>query len=89
MAQLLHLLNGDTVVRKVSSGESRLAKMLKANKSDAEILDELFMLTVGHSATEETRKIVEKSLKDSGNRDELMRDVFWALMNTKEFTFNH
>ena len=29
------------------------------------------------------------AFSDSDNRDEVFRDLFWALLNTKEFAFNH
>jgi hypothetical protein len=28
-------------------------------------------------------------LNQGANRDEVFRDLFWALLNSKEFSFNH
>jgi hypothetical protein len=89
MPQLLHLQNGDAVARKIRSADGRLAKMLKENKSDAEIVEELFLLTLSRPATDAAKEAVRKDLADGGHREEVMRDLFWALLNSKEFSFNH
>jgi hypothetical protein len=88
MPQLLHLQNGDSVVRKIAAGEGRLAKLLQAKGSDDQIIDELFLATLARLPTAELRERVQKSLAD-GPRDEAFRDLFWALLNSKEFAFNH
>jgi hypothetical protein len=31
---------------------------------------------------------IRQALKQ-GNREEVLRDLFWAVLNTKEFAFNH
>ena len=88
MPQLLHLQNGEAM-RKIRSGDGRLAKLLKENKSDADIVEELFLLTLSRPATEAAKQAVQKELADGGNREEVLRDLFWALLNSKEFSFNH
>jgi hypothetical protein len=89
MPQLLHLQNGDAVVRKVRAADGRLAMMLKENKADAEIVEELYLLTLSRPATEAAKAAVRKELADGGSREEVLRDLFWALLNSKEFSFNH
>jgi hypothetical protein len=89
MPQLLYLQNGTSVVQKIRSGDGRLAKLLKPGKSDAEITEELFLVTLSRLPSEKERATVRQSLTDGGTRDEVFRDVFWALLNSKEFSFNH
>jgi hypothetical protein len=89
MPQLLHLQNGVSVVQKIRSGDGRLAKLLTSGKSDAEILDELFLATLPRLPSEKERDAIRQALADGGSRDEVYRDVFWALVNSKEFSFNH
>jgi hypothetical protein len=88
MPQLLHLQNGESVVQKIRHGDGRLAQLLKANKSESEILDELFLATLSHPPSDAARAAVRKALADS-NKEEVYRDLFWALLNSKEFSFNH
>jgi hypothetical protein len=77
------------VVEKIRSGDGRLARLLKANKMDAEILEELFLATLSRLPSEKERDAIRQALADGGSRDEIYRDVFWALVNSKEFSFNH
>jgi hypothetical protein len=88
MPQLLHLMNGASVVDKVRSGDGRLARLLKAGKPDAEVIEELFLATLSRPPSAVERDAVHKALAE-GARDEVYRDLFWALLNSKEFAFNH
>jgi hypothetical protein len=88
MPQLLHLQNGASVVDKVRAGDGRLAKLLKAGKLDAEIIEELFLATLSRPPSAPERDACRKALAE-GARDEVYRDLFWALLNSKEFAFNH
>jgi hypothetical protein len=89
MPQLLHLQNGVSVVQKIRSGGGRLAKLLASGKPDSVILDELFLATLSHLPSEKERALIRQTLADGGSKDEVFRDVFWALLNAKEFSFNH
>jgi hypothetical protein len=89
MPQLLHLENGDSVVRKVGSPQGRLASWLKARRPDADLIDDLFLTTLSRPPAAAERDAILQSLRKAENRDEFYRDLFWALLNTKEFAFNH
>jgi hypothetical protein len=88
MPQLLHLQNGESVVRKVRAPEGRLAALLKEKRSDEQVIEELFLATLGRLPTAAQVAAVKKGLAEDG-REEVLRDLFWALLNSKEFAFNH
>ena len=88
MPQLLHLQNGESVVRKISAGDGRLAGLLKSGASDDQVLEELFLTTLSRKPNAEAIAVVKKGLTQE-KRDEVFRDLFWALLNSKEFAFNH
>lgn len=88
MPQLLHLQNGASVVEKIRSGDGRLAQLLKTDKSEDEIIEELFLASLSRVPTEKERNDIHRALAD-GSKEEGFRDVFWALLNSKEFSFNH
>jgi hypothetical protein len=88
MPQLLHLQNGDSVVNKIRSGDGRLTKLLKESKSETEIVEDLYLATLSCMPTEEVRKLVHEQLAEGADRGEVYRDLFWALLNSKEFSFN-
>jgi hypothetical protein len=89
MAQLLHIQNGDSVVRKIAAADGRLSAMLAARKPDAEIIEELFLAALTRRPTLEETAAVQKAMSGGDPRDDVLRDLFWALLNSKEFSFNH
>ena len=89
MPQLLHLQNGASILDKVRDTNGRLVKRLRDKKSDDDIIDELFLATLSRLPSPAQRKTVREHLADAESRDQGLRDLFWALLNSKEFAFNH
>ncbi len=89
MPQLLHLQNGTSVVQKIAAGEGRLSALLKAKKTDDDVVEELFLTTLARRPTAGEWQSVRAALAGGDPRDVVFRDLFWALLNTKEFAFNH
>jgi hypothetical protein len=89
MPQLLHLQNGESVVQKIRSGEGRLAKWLKDVPDANKLMDEMFLTTVSRLPSSEERKTVKDLLAEGDAKEEVFRDLFWALLNSKNFAFNH
>jgi hypothetical protein len=90
LPQLLHLQNGGDVAAKIRAADGRLDKLIKGGKADDEIIDELSLATLSKPATAEVKAAVHKALAEKdAYRDEVYRDLFWALLNSTEFSFNH
>ena len=87
LPQLLHLHNGEEMNRKIRNPDGRLSSLLR--KPGADVIDQLFLAAFGRppSASERTR--LESEFADAGGREAAYRDLFWALLNSKEFAFNH
>jgi hypothetical protein len=88
LRQLLHLQNGENVLRKIRDGEGRLAKLLKAKKSDDEVIEELFLATLSRRPTAAQSAAAKKDIAEDG-REAVLQDLLWALVNSKEFLFNY
>ena len=88
MPQLLHLQNGESIVQRIRAGDSRLTKWLKDLKDD-DLMNELFLTTFSRLPTEKEQQTVKKLLAEGEPRDEVFCDLFWALLNSKNFSFNH
>jgi hypothetical protein len=89
LSQALHLLNGDTVNNQVANGPV-IPEMLKQKLTPEQVVEELYVrcLTRKPSA-DETHAIVEM-LKEAGVQPrQVYTDLFWALLNSQEFMFNH
>lgn len=88
LPQLLHLQNGEGVLSKIKSPEGRLTPLLSAQSSDAQVVEELFLVCLSRLPTAEDQETVRLALAAGDPRDEVFRDLFWALLNSKEFAFN-
>ena len=67
-----------------------MAKVIAANKTDAEVVDELFLAALCRNPTAEERQLVTERLRKAGpRRRQGAEDVLWALVNHKEFLFQH
>lgn len=89
LAQVLHLVNGDVLQRKITDRNGRIAQLLAAGKSDEEILAELYLVTFSRAADKEEIAACLQVLATAPDRRQGLEDVLWALCNSREFLFNH
>lgn len=88
LSQALHLMNGSAVGGKISSGklvQRRLAEGMTAE----EVFDELFLRSLSRKPTETERSDLAPLLGEGKASATGLNDVFWALLNSREFLFNH
>ncbi len=92
LAQSLHLLNSSEVQQKISAGSGRAA-LLAADKerSDADKIRELYRWVYSREPDSDELKVATAHLEKMGdaNKKAAYEDIVWALINTKEFLFNH
>jgi hypothetical protein len=88
LSQALNLINGDTVQGKIVSG-GVIKKMLDAKIDDKSILTDLYLRTLNRPPTEDELKTLMPLLNDPASQQNTLEDIFWALLNSKEFMFNH
>lgn len=89
ISQALELFNGDSLQGKLKDGSGALAQLLKSGKKDPEIIEELFLRAFARRPTAAELESVQKSIAQAPSRDEGVQDLLWALINSKEFMFNH
>ena len=91
LAQSLHLLNSAEVQTKISAATGRAAT-LAADKArpDEEKLRELYRWVYSREPADDELAIAIAHLKKHPENAKLAyEDITWALINTKEFLFNH
>jgi hypothetical protein len=88
LSQALNLINGDTVQGKIVSG-GVIKKMLDAKIDDKSILTDLYLRTLNRPPTDDELKTLMPLLNDPASQQNTLEDIFWALLNSKEFMFNH
>ncbi len=88
LSQALHLLNGDTLQQKIAAG-GVVKRMLDAGKPPQETIKTLFVRCLSREPTAEELSKLVKVVEGDKNRQPALEDVFWALLNSQEFVFNH
>ena len=89
LAQVLHLINGEWLHEKVSAPTGRLPALLKAGKSDQEIIRELYRAAFSRVPAAAELREATRLIAQAPTRKEGLEDLLWALCNCKEFLFNH
>ena len=89
LTQLLSLQNGDKLLAKLKDGRGTLAKLLKDHPDDAKLIDELYLRTLSRLPSTEEKSAISKLFAAGEPRGDVARDLFWALLNAKEFAFGH
>ena len=89
MPQVLHLMNGEALDRRIDAPEGRLGVLLASGKPDVEVVETLFLATFARRPGIEQRRTVESALAGVVDRRAVYRDLLWALVNSKEFLFGH
>ncbi|MFN0127402.1 MAG: DUF1549 domain-containing protein, partial [Verrucomicrobiales bacterium] len=89
LGQALHLLNGDTTHNRIGGGKV-IEKQLQAGTPPAAILDDLYLRCFSRRPTAAERTELDAALAEAGEApQQVLEDIFWALLNSKEFMFNH
>jgi Protein of unknown function (DUF1553) len=89
LAQALHTLNGDVVTGKIDGAGGRIGRLLAAKAGPDQIVEAIYLATLARFPTAAERKNTARFLKESQSARECYEDLQWALINSKEFLFNH
>ncbi|MEO7653222.1 MAG: DUF1549 domain-containing protein [Bryobacteraceae bacterium] len=100
ITQALHVINGETLNKKLSDPNGYATMALKLGLSDAKILEHLFISAYSRYPTDPERAYTVDSLKKSrttqgstelqrDGRQKAIEDMMWALLTSKEFLFNY
>ncbi len=85
LSQALHLLNGDSVHDKINNGKV-IESLLQQPQSPREIIETLYVSCLTRMpTTEETEALLAQVNEATASAD--LADIFWALLNSREFLF--
>ena len=82
------MMTSPVVTKRVAAeGSTRVANLLKAGKSDEEIIEDLFLASLSRRPTadevEVAKRVIAKDKKTG------VENIQWALLNSTEFLVNH
>ena len=89
LSQALQMINGPTVHNKLRDDNGRINKMIVAGASDEEIITALYQSAVSRPPTTEELQASKNHIAGCENRRFGLEDVGWAVLNSKEFLFQH
>jgi hypothetical protein len=87
LSQALHLINGETTSGKIAEG-GVVARLL-AKKDQPAVAKELYLRCLYRPPTASEAERIATKLSQSPDKKQALEDLFWALLNTNEFLFNH
>ena len=101
LAQALHALVGSTYTENLSTEGGRIDRLLKADTTNEELIEELYLGALSRFPSQQERAavrelisrhsgIVEHSFfQQSTARREAAENLLWALVTSREFAYNH
>jgi hypothetical protein len=88
LSQALHMLNGQTIGGKIAQG-GLVAKWLKEGKSPPQVIENIYIRALSRKPTPDEVTRLMTVVTESPNAEAGLTDVYWAVLNSREFLFNH
>ena len=90
MLQALHFLNSKSIQARVSNPSGRAALLAREKKSDPEVVTEMYLWSLARHPNETEMRVSLNFLKTHAERrPEAVQDLFWALLNSRDFMLIH
>lgn len=89
LSQVLHLSFAPDIERKLGDGRGRVAKLVEKKTTPEQAVEELYLTAFARLPNAVERKDVLGYLQRQPEYRRALEDVAWALLNSREFMFNH
>ncbi len=89
LAQALQLLNGPAVQRRLADDRNRLRRLIRAGADDPAIVEECYLAALCRPPTAAESRTASGYVSAHPDRVKALEDVLWAVINSKEFLFQH
>nr|WP_286178266.1 DUF1549 domain-containing protein [Rhodopirellula sp. JC639] len=89
LSQALHLLNGSSVSSKVAQG-NKIKRWMDADKlTEEQVIDRIYVRCLARSPSADELAELKATVDKAENKVAALEDIFWAVLNSREFVFNH
>ena len=88
LSQALHLMNGTTVARKVDSG-GLVKKWIDEKWPIEKVIEDVYIRCLTRTPTKTEIDRLVSAIREASDPAEALADLFWAVLNSREFMFNH
>ena len=89
LSQALQMINGPTVHNKLRADDGRIKALVDAGTSDDSIIRELYQSALSRSPSDAELSAALTHIDKTEDRRQALEDVGWAVLNMKEFLFQH
>lgn len=91
LVQALHISNGDTILEKLQSKNGRVQSLLKSGQPDYKLIEDLYLSALSRYPTDDelTKLLTVLRKTPKKERRAAIEDIFWAVLSSREFLFNH
>ena len=91
IVQVLHISNGDTINEKLSRQGNRVDALLHAGLSDQQLIEQAYLFALARQPTADELSQLTPLLAGvaSDAKRAVLEDIFWGILSSREFLFNH
>jgi len=91
VTQVLHISNGDTVNKKLTAKGNRLDKLLAEKTPPEKIVEEIYLSALCRFPTTAEKAKMIKTFEGAEEKEQrqVLEDIYWAVLSSREFLFNH
>ncbi len=89
LGQIIHLMNNTGINGRITAKEGRIAQLFTAKTPPPKLVEEVYLATLARYPTADELKRTTQAMEKSKTPQNVAEDLLWALVNSKEFLFNH
>ena len=91
MVQVLHIVNGSTLNDKLAAKDSRVAKQLATKADNATLIENAYLAALSRFPTADEKSQILKVLAETPAKERrvALEDLYWGILSSREFLFNH
>ncbi len=91
LVQALNISNGDAIRSKLSAKDGKIASILKSGLPNYRVIEDLYLAALSRYPTDREMAPLLATMNDApaGQRRAVLEDVYWAVLSSREFLFNH
>jgi hypothetical protein len=91
VSQVLHIANGNIINKKLAATNSLVATFIAAKTPGKTIIEEVYLAALARYPTRTENTKILKALNAAVESDHraALEDVYWAVLSSKEFLFDH
>jgi hypothetical protein len=90
MVQVLHISNGSSLNDKLQAKGNRLERLLATKLPDDKLVEEVYLSALSRLPTDDEKSRLLAVLAEPGqDKRQVAEDLYWSVLSSREFLFNH